>query len=156
VNPTHRNRSGLVELVIGGEDTDDERLQVVSERTELPGSMTLDANTVRTVLGLLQGPRIDNDAWVHDVRIDEDAHGIDLTVTIGPEEREGVPIAQVKQDLYTRLGARPDVMVTVNLDQPPDPPGARQGRGRGRLRLAVLRACAARAPGAHPARRASE
>ena len=119
VNPTHRNRSGLVELVIGGEDTDDERLQVVSERTELPGSMTLDANTVRTVLGLLQGPRIDNDAWVHDVRIDEDAHGIDLTVTIGPEEREGVPIAQVKQDLYTRLGARPDVMVTVNLDQPP-------------------------------------
>jgi len=30
-----------------------------------------------------------------------------------------VPIAEMKQDLYTRLGARPDVMVRVRLDQPP-------------------------------------
>ena len=32
-------------------------VQVLSERTGLPGSMILDADTVRTVLGMLQGPR---------------------------------------------------------------------------------------------------
>jgi hypothetical protein len=68
---------------------------------------------------MLHGPRIDDDAWVHDVRIAEDETGIDLTVTIGPDERPDVPIAEAKQDLYSRLGARPDVMVRVHLDQPP-------------------------------------
>ena len=81
--------------------------------------MTLDAPTVRTVLGMVQGPRIDDDAWVHDVTFTEDETGIDLTVTIGAEERPGVPIAEARQDLYTRLGARPDVAVRVPLDQPP-------------------------------------
>ena len=37
--------------------------------------MTLDADTVRTMLGMLQGPRIDDDAWVHDVLIEEDETG---------------------------------------------------------------------------------
>ena len=58
-------------------------------------------------------PKIDNDAWVHDVRIDEDETGIDLTVAVGTEERPGVAIAEAKQDVYTRLGARPDVVVRV-------------------------------------------
>ncbi len=84
-----------------------------------PGSMTLDAETVRTMLGMLQGPKIDNDAWVQDIVVEEDDTGIDLTVSVGPEERPNVPIAEVKQDLYTRLGARPDVAVRVRLDQPP-------------------------------------
>ena len=119
VNPSARPRSGMVELVVGADLPPGSDVQVLSERTGLPGSMTLDANTVRTVLGMLQGPKIDNDAWVQEVRIDEDDTGIDLTVAIGPEERPGVAIAEAKQDLYTRLGARPDVMVRVRLDQPP-------------------------------------
>jgi mannosylglycerate hydrolase len=119
VNPSAHARPGMVELVVGAELPPGDDVQVLSERMGLPGQMTLDANTVRTVLGMLQGPKIDNDAWVHDVRIDEDETGIDLTVAIGPDERPGVAIAEAKQDLYTRLGARPDVMVRVRLDQPP-------------------------------------
>jgi mannosylglycerate hydrolase len=119
VNAAARPRAGLVELVVSDEFPPGDDVQVISERFGLPGAMTLDANTVRTVLGMLQGPRIDNDAWVQDVRIEEDESGIDLTVVVGPEERQGVPIAEAKQDLYTRLGARPDVMVRVRLDQPP-------------------------------------
>ncbi|HEX3947467.1 MAG TPA: hypothetical protein VHW47_07155, partial [Acidimicrobiales bacterium] len=118
-NPSARSRSGMVELVVGAEVAPGPDIQVLSERTSLPGSMTLDANTVRTVLGMLQGPKIDNDAWVQEVRIEEDETGIDLTVAIGPEERPNVAIAEAKQDMYTRLGARPDVMVRVRLDQPP-------------------------------------
>ena len=96
-------------------------MQVVSERVGLPGSMVLDANTVRTVLSMLQGPKIDNDAWVHDVSVEEDDEGLDITVTIGAEERPNVPISEAKQDIYARLGARPDAMVRVNLQPAPHP-----------------------------------
>ncbi|HLG68764.1 MAG TPA: hypothetical protein VKV36_12960 [Acidimicrobiales bacterium] len=119
VNPSARQRSGVVELLAGAELAKREGVQVLSERSGLPGSMTIDAATARTVLELIQGPRLGDDAWVHDVRVDEDSTGIDLTVTIGPEERPGVPVAEAKQDLYTRLGARPQALVRITLDQPP-------------------------------------
>ena len=70
--------------MVGADEPPSEDVQVVSERTGLPGSMVLDANTVRTVLSMLQGPKIDNDAWVHDVGIEEDDEGIHITVTVGP------------------------------------------------------------------------
>jgi hypothetical protein len=119
VNLAGRSRGGLVELVVAADGPPGPDLQVISERTGLPGTLTIDANTARTVLAMLQGSRIDDDAWVHDVAVDEDETGIDVTVTIGPDERPGVPIARAKQDLYVRLGARPDAMVRVRLDQPP-------------------------------------
>ena len=119
VNASSHRRAGVVELVVGADEPPGPDVQVLSERFGLPGSMTLDADTVRTILGMLQGPKIDNDAWVHDVRVHEDETGIDLTIEIGPEERPDVPIAEVKSDLYTRLGARNDVSVRVSLDQPP-------------------------------------
>ena len=104
LNPVQRTRSGVVELVVGATEPPSADVQVLSERTGLPGSMVLDADTVRTVLGMLQGPQIDNDAWVHDIVVEEDEEGIDITVVVGPEERPNVPIAQAKQDIYTRLG----------------------------------------------------
>jgi mannosylglycerate hydrolase len=119
LNAAQRPRAGLVELVVGADGPPSGEIQVVSERAGLPGSMVLDANTVRTVLGMLQGPKIDNDAWVQDVRVEEDDDGIDITVTVGAEERPNVPISQAKQDIYSRLGARPDAVVRVNLNQPP-------------------------------------
>jgi len=119
VNPAGRTRSGVVELVVSAAEAPGTDVQVLSERFGLPGSMTLDAETVRTILGMLQGPKIDNDAWVQDIVIEEDDTGIDLTVVVGPEEKPNVPIGEAKQDLYTRLGARPDVAVRVRLDQPP-------------------------------------
>ena len=118
--------------------------------------MTLDANTVRTVLGMLQGPKIDNDAWVHDVRIDEDETGIDLTVAIGPEERPGVAIAEAKQDLYTRLGARPDVDGPGPPRPAAHPAHRRPGRRRPRLRLAGLHPGPARPPGRRHRGRAAQ
>ncbi len=119
LNASQRTRPGVVELVVGAEEPASADVQVVSERAGLPGSMVLDANTVRTVLGLLQGPKIDNDAWVHDVAVEEDDQGLNITVTIGAEERPNVGIAEAKQDIYARLGARPDAVIRVNLNQPP-------------------------------------
>jgi alpha-mannosidase len=80
--------------------------------------MVLDADTVRTVLGMLQGPRISDDAWIHEVRVEDSDEGIDVTISVGTDEKPGVPIAEAKQDVYTRLGARPDSVVRVSMDQP--------------------------------------
>ncbi len=118
LNASSRPRSGVVELVVPADGPAPAKVQVLSERSGLPGSMVLDANTVRTVLGMLQGPRIDDDAWVHEIRIEEHEEGIDVTLAVGTEERPNVPIAEAKQDLYTRLGARPDAMVRVAMEQP--------------------------------------
>jgi mannosylglycerate hydrolase len=119
LNPSPRPRAGVVELVVEAVEPPTGDVQVVSERAGLPGSMVLDANTVRTVLGMLQGPKIDNDAWVHAVTVEETDEGIDITVTVGAEERPNVAISEAKQDIYARLGARPDAVIRVNLDQPP-------------------------------------
>jgi len=118
LNPSPRSRAGVVELVVPAEGPPPANVQVLSERTGLPGSMVLDANTVRTVLGMLQGPKISDDAWVQDIRIEEHEEGIDVTLSVGTEEKPNVPIAEAKQDLYTKLGARPDAVVRVAMDQP--------------------------------------
>ncbi len=80
--------------------------------------MVLDADTVRTMMSMLQGPRISDDAWIHDVSIVENDEGIDVTIAVGTEEKPNVPIAEAKQDLFTKLGARPDVAIRVAMDQP--------------------------------------
>ncbi|MGD0747632.1 MAG: hypothetical protein ABSB68_07460 [Acidimicrobiales bacterium] len=118
LNASPRARSGVVELVVPADGPAPAQVQVLSERSGLPGSMVLDASTVRTILGMLQGPKIDDDAWVHEIRIEDTDEGIDVTLAVGTEERLNVPIAEAKQDLYTRLGANPDVMVRVAMEQP--------------------------------------
>ncbi len=123
VNLSARERAGVVELVVSGDlaggGAHPGTVQVVSERAELPGTLTLDAQTVRTVLGMIDGARIDADAWVQDVVVTEDDSGIDVTVTIGPDERPELPIAQAKEDLSSRLGARPAAPVRIRLGPRP-------------------------------------
>jgi alpha-mannosidase len=119
VNPSARTRSGIVELIVTGEPGDASSEQVLSSRASLPGTLTLDAATVTSILGMLQGTRISDDAWVHDIRIEEDETGIDITVAVGTEELPGIPVEAVKENLAARLAARPDAVVRVTLDQPP-------------------------------------
>jgi hypothetical protein len=118
LNPSSRARSGVVELIVSADGPAPADVQVLSERSGLPGSMVLDSDTVRTVLGMMQGPRISDDAWIHDVLIEDTEEGFDITIAVGPEEKPGVPIAEAKQDVYTRLGAQPDAVVRVAMDQP--------------------------------------
>ncbi len=118
LNPSPRPRSGVVELVVPADGPAPTNVQVLSERSGLPGSMVLNADTVRTMLGMMQGPKISDDAWIHEVRVEDTEDGFDITVSVGTEEKTDVPIAEAKQDVYTRLGARPDAVVRVALDQP--------------------------------------
>ncbi|HEY2562566.1 MAG TPA: hypothetical protein VGI44_02570 [Acidimicrobiales bacterium] len=119
VNPSSRRRGGMVELVIPAAGETDEHTQVLSERYGLPGMMTLDGESVKSMLGLIQGSRIDTDMYITDVTLAEDDTGLDITVVIGTEPRDGVPVEEIKRDLFTRLTARPDTEVRLRLDQPP-------------------------------------
>ncbi len=149
VNPSPFTRRGMVEIVLPGDETpaNTQRLPEEPGAFGIPrglGALTLDAATVRTILGMLpDGSQIDTHTWIQDVSVSEDDTGIDITIAFGGEERIGVPISSIKQDLYTRLGARPDSVVRVRIDQPPtsavlawteDVPGF----GWGKLSLAPL------------------
>ena len=119
VNPSAHERAGLVDVVVPAEGEAGPHVQVLSERSGLPGSITLDGETVRNMLGMLQGARIDDQTYVTDVSLTEDETGLDITMVIGPEPREGVPVEEVKRELFTRLTARPDTEVRLVFDQPP-------------------------------------
>ncbi|MHB8681125.1 MAG: glycoside hydrolase family 38 N-terminal domain-containing protein [Acidimicrobiales bacterium] len=124
LNPSSRARGGIVEIVVMGEDVppDTQALPEEPGSFGIPrglGPLTLDAATVKTILGMLpSGSQIDTHTWIQDVAVEEDDTGIDITISFGSEERFDVPIASIKQDLYTRLGARPDSPVRIRIDQP--------------------------------------
>ncbi|MHB8439743.1 MAG: glycoside hydrolase family 38 N-terminal domain-containing protein [Acidimicrobiales bacterium] len=125
VNPSVRARRDIVEIVVIGEDLPDG----VQALPEAPGAfgiprglgpLTLDAATVRTILGMLpSGSQLDTNTWIQEARVEEDETGIDVTIVFGSEETFDSSIGAVKQDLYTRLGARPDAVVRISIDQPP-------------------------------------
>ena len=119
VNPSARDRSGLVEVVVPVDGPAGADVQVMSERAGLPGSFTVDGGTVLNMLGLLQGARISDDAYVTDVSLAVDETGLDITLVIGSEPRDGVPVEEIKRELYTRLTANPQTEVRLTLDQPP-------------------------------------
>ncbi len=119
VNPSAHERGGLVEVVVAADAPPGPEVQVLSERAGLPGSFTLDGGLVLNLLGLLQGARISDDSYVTDVSLAEDDTGLDISLVIGSEPREGVPVEEIKRELFTRLTARPDTEVRLRLDQPP-------------------------------------
>ena len=125
VNVSARPRAGVVEVVVAGDEVPAGTQALPEEPGAfgIPrglGALTLDATTVRTILGMLpNGSQIDAHTWIQGVHVEEDESGIDITIAFGSEERFDVPIASIKQDLYTRLGARPDSMVRIKIDQPP-------------------------------------
>jgi mannosylglycerate hydrolase len=118
VNPTARRRGGVVEVVVPVNGQPGPDMQVVSEQVSLPGRLTLDGPTLKGMLGLIQGSRIDDDAYITDVTLAEDDTGLDLDIVIGSQPGEGVAVEEVKRELYTRLTARPDTEVRITLEQP--------------------------------------
>jgi alpha-mannosidase len=125
VNPSSHRRSGVVEIVVRGDSAPPGTQPLPEEPGAfgIPrglGALTLDAATVRNILGLLpDGSQIDAHTWIQSIVVSEDDTGLDITIGFGTEERFDVPISTIKQDLYARLGARPDSSVRIRLDEPP-------------------------------------
>jgi hypothetical protein len=117
LNPVHRTRSGIVELEVPAEEPPGADVQVLSEPTGRPNGMVLDSDTVRNILGMLQGPQIE-DSWLHDIVVEEDDGRIDITFVVGPDERYDAPIAEAKHDILTRMDTHPDAVIRLSLNQP--------------------------------------
>jgi mannosylglycerate hydrolase len=119
LNPAPRPRPGVVELVVGAARPPEAGVQVLWERATPPGPREMDSDAVRAILGMLQGPQIEHDTWLHDLTVEEDEGGITVLFSVGSEERKNVPIAQAKREIYARMEARPDAVVRLGLEQPP-------------------------------------
>ncbi len=119
LNPTQWTRGGVVEIVIAGEDLDERAVQVLSERSALPGTMEVDAATLSAIIGLLQGPRINDETWIQGVEVDEDDDGLlQIAVKIGPTPNPKVDLDEPRRVLFAKLAMEPDLRARVHLDQP--------------------------------------
>ena len=119
LNPSARTRSGLVDLVVEGDEPPGPHGQVLSERTTPLVPREIDAAAARTILSLIQGPQIEHDSWLHDITLEEDEDGLTILFSVGPEERADVPLAQAKREIAERMEARPDASIRLGLNQPP-------------------------------------
>ncbi len=119
LNAAHHPRSGIVEMDVGGHQPQEGHFQVLEESSGHMGSMELDADTVRTLLGMLQSPQLEHDMWLHDIVVEEDEAAIVISLVTGHEQRHDVPIVEAKRDIYARLEARPEAMIRLGLEQPP-------------------------------------
>jgi hypothetical protein len=118
-NTVARARGGVLEAVLLGDELDWTRLQVVSERTQLPGELVFDTTTAKTLLGMIQGPRLDEDAWIEAVHVEEHDDEVVLTVKVGPFEQPNVPLDAARAEVTAALEANPETSVRVRLEQPP-------------------------------------
>ena len=117
VNPLARPRSGMVELIIGG-DGPVEGAQILDARVGLAADLVLTATEVRGVLSQIgEQDQMGDGAYVAGVDVEEDDTGIDIAVRVLPERSPEVRIAEIRTDLLARLALRPDARVKVHLDQ---------------------------------------
>ena len=117
VNPSCRSRSGVVELVIGGQGSI-EGAQILDERFGLAADLVLTTTEVRGVLSQLGGQdQMGEGAYLAGVEVEEDDTGIDVAVRVRPERSNGLQVEQIKNDLLARFALRPDAQVRVKLDQ---------------------------------------
>jgi hypothetical protein len=154
-NTVARSRGGVVEAVLLGDELDWSRVQLVSERTQLPGELVFDTTTARTLLGMIQGPRLDEDAWIEAVHVDEEDDEVVLTVKVGPFEQPDVPLDAARAEVTAALERSPETTVRVRLEQPPirrvlARSGAVDGFGWARFEPAALTSPASAVDEANP------
>ena len=117
VNPSSRSRSGVVELVIGGQGPI-EGAQVLDERFGLAADLVLTTTEVSSVLSQFGGQdQLGEGAYLAGVDVEEDDTGIDVVVRVRPERTNDLQVEQIKNDLLARFALRPDAQVRVKLDQ---------------------------------------
>ncbi len=117
VNASSRPRSGVVELVLGGQGPI-EGAQILDERFGLAADLVLTTTEVRGVLSQFGGQdQLGEGAFLAGVEVGEDDTGIDVVVRVRPERANDVQVEQIKNDLLARFSLRPDAQVRVKLDQ---------------------------------------
>ncbi|HZQ85906.1 MAG TPA: hypothetical protein VFA83_13750 [Acidimicrobiales bacterium] len=119
VNPAARTRSGMVELEIEGEDVPEGTQVVRTVRSPFPtGAMSMKGEEVMSIVGEIRSQQIGESTYINSIDIDEDDDGISIVVRADNRLRDNLLVDEVKADIRARIAARPDVTVTVRMDQP--------------------------------------
>jgi mannosylglycerate hydrolase len=116
LNTAGRARSGILEVVLPGAGPF-EGTQAVSANSGLDLELVLSPTEIGAVLDRMEGDRVARDAYVTGVDI-ADLEGevfLDVVVHIGPDQREDLPLDEMKRDLIARMALRPDGRVRVRL-----------------------------------------
>jgi alpha-mannosidase len=118
VNPSARRRGGVVELRVPGEGAID-GAQVLRTRPASRGEVTITGADLRAILGEIRSQQIGDDTFVNAIDVQDTDDGISIVMHADARLRTELMIEEIKRDLYARVGARPDMTVTVRIQQPP-------------------------------------
>ncbi len=119
INTSQFSRGGVAELLVTGDELDESAMQVLAESTRYPANMDVDGETLRTIVGLLNGPRIADDVWIRSASAtDIDENNIALQISIGPSQVVGVELEELRRDLASRIAANPTLRANIAIDQP--------------------------------------
>jgi len=142
VNLASTTRGGVVKLTLPG-DKAPEGTQFVSSSLSLPAEMTLERSALQSVLSLLEGDRIANDAYVTAVDITKTSQdngsdktaeqrpatrkdsqsteseiGLEISVHIGSQPEPGFSVDRAKQEVAAALESlSPGIQVKVRMVQ---------------------------------------
>ena len=118
VNPSARERSGLVELTLPGEGPVPGG-QILEERPAVLADLVMTGRELGGLLGQIRSQQLDEHTFVNAVEVSEGDDGLDIVLHADARLRTELLVEEVKRDLYARAGARPDAPVRVRIDQPP-------------------------------------
>jgi mannosylglycerate hydrolase len=118
VNPSARSRGGLVELTLSGEEAP-AGAQVLEARPAVCTETTLTPNALGRLLGQIHGQRLGKLSYVNAIDVEERDGALDVVLRADCRPRTSPSVEEMRRDLYSRAGARPDTEVRVRLEQPP-------------------------------------
>ena len=119
VNASTRPRSGMVELEVEGEDVPEGTQVLRTVRSPFPGgAMTMRGDEVMSILGAIRSQQIGESTYINTVDVDETDDGIDIVLHADNRLRDNLLVEDVKADVMARIARRPDVTVSIRLDQP--------------------------------------
>jgi len=117
VNPSARTHSGVIELVVPGEDPI-EGTQVLDEHAGLLGELVVTTDQLSAVLAQLgDSDEVGQGAYVDGVDIQENDSGIDISILIRPHRSKDLQIEQIKNELLASFALRPEVPVRVRVER---------------------------------------
>lgn len=118
VNPSSRPRSGLVEVVVPGEDAP-EGTQVLARRSASVLDTTVVGSELGKVLGQIRSQQFGPDTYIVEVDVEQGDEAVMVTFHADAELRENLLVDEVKRELYALGGARPDTPFHFQVIQKP-------------------------------------
>ena len=119
VNPSHRTRSGLVQMTLTTDGPVPDGTQLIRETpARFAGARTLSGEELTALVGAIRSQQLDEATFINDVEIRDDENGLEVVITADTRLHRVVDIEKAKAELVERIAHRPSEMVRIRVDQP--------------------------------------